>query len=68
MLIRDLVKMYNDKVLISAPVVGGLYRVSIKNGKLDLPRTYFESLSGRKFYGLEKDFLNKEINTYEILG
>ena len=67
MLIKDLLEMFKEKVLISAPVVGGLYRVSIKNGKLDLPRTYFESLSGRRFYGLEKDYLNEEIETFEIL-
>ena len=67
MLIKDLFKMYKEQVIISAPVVGGLYRISIRNSKLDLPRTYFESLSGRRRYGLEKDFVNEEIETYEIL-
>ena len=67
MLIKELLEMYKEQVTISAPVVGGLYRVSIKNGKLDLPRTYFESLSGRRIYGLERDFLNKEIEIFELL-
>ena len=67
MIIKDLLEMFKEQVLISAPVVGGLYRVSIRNGKLDLPRTYFESFSGRKFFGIEKDFLNREIDVYEIL-
>ena len=67
MLIEDLLKMYNEKVLISAPVVGGLYRISISEKKLDLSRTYFESFTGRRIYGLEKDFLNKEIETFELL-
>ena len=67
MLIKDLLEIYKERILVSAPVIGGMYRISIKNGKLDLPRTYFESFSGRKFYGIEKDFLNREIDVYEIL-
>lgn len=67
MLIKDLLKMYNEKVLISAPVVGGIYRISISENKLDLSRTHFESFTGRRIYGLERDFLNKEIEIFELL-